>query len=111
MNRRILVAGETQKASLAIALRFQHGFGSAPWSNKQRGIVFKSHAVRLPQIQVVGLQTVERFLKHPRGEFAVAAVGADFGHQEDAVAPSLEALAQPVFTLSEMVFPTVVEEG
>jgi hypothetical protein len=66
--------------------------------------------VDLPQIQVVGLEAIERFLEHPHGERFVAAVRADFGHQKNAIATAFERAAEPLFGLAAMIFPAVVEE-
>ena len=66
--------------------------------------------MNLPQIQVIGLQPPQRLLQHLHREILIAAVGADLGHQEHAVAPALQRFAHPVFGLAAMIFPAVVEE-
>ena len=64
-------------------------------------------AVNLPEVQVVGLQSAERLFEHLRGKRSVATVGADLCHQEDLVAPTFKAQAEPGLSFAAIVFPRI----
>src|SRR6185312_15878796 len=59
---------------------------------------------------MIGLQTVQGLFEHPECEVLVAAVRADFGHQENLIALAAERAPHPVLSFAAMVFPAVVEE-
>ncbi len=105
------MAGETDEADLALFLGFAKGFGGAIGADEQFGIVVKAYAMNLPEIEVVGLQAAEGLLQHLHGEGSVAAVSADFGHEEDFVAIAFEGVAHPDFGFAAVIFPAVIEEG
>src|SRR5205085_3505897 len=63
------------------------------------------------EVEVVGPQPAERLVEHFQREVPAAAMGADLGHEEDAVAAAVEAAAEPVFGPAVPVFPAVVEKG
>jgi hypothetical protein len=46
--------------------------------------------VDLPHIQVIGLQTGQRFFEHAHGDVFLPSVGADLGHHDRFVAFALE---------------------
>src|SRR5690242_15485908 len=54
---------------------------------------------------------MERFVEHAKGEILIAAVRADFGHEEHTTANALQAFSHPIFSLAAMIFPAVIEEG
>ena len=89
MNVRVLVAGESNEPYLALFLGFAQGFCRPIWANEQLGIVVEANTVDLPEIKMVGLQTVQRLLQHLHGEIGVPAVSANLGHQENFVAAAL----------------------
>ena len=60
---------------------------------------------------MVGLQPAQRLVEHLHRQIRAAAVGADLGHEEDLVAPALEATAEPVLGAAVPVLPAVVEKG
>ncbi len=66
-----------------------------------------TNAVNLPEVQVVGLQSAERLFEHLRGKRSVATVGADLCHQEDLVAPTFKAQAEPGLSFAAIVFPRI----
>ncbi len=65
----------------------------------------------LPEIEVIGLQAVQRLLEHLHREILAAAVRAYLRHQKYAVAAAPQAFAHPDFALAAMIFPAVVEES
>jgi hypothetical protein len=65
----------------------------------------------LPQIEVIGLETPQRFFQHLGGQRTVPAVRAHFRHQKNAIAAALQGLAHPVFRFAAVVLPAVVEKG
>src|ERR1700683_1248234 len=111
MNLRILVASESDEADLAILLGFFERFGCAVGTNKQVGIVVESHAVNLPQIEVIGLQAAQGFFEHLKREAGIAAVRTSLGHQENFVAAAFQTDAHPYFGFSPAVFPAVIKKG
>jgi hypothetical protein len=50
-------------------------------------------------------------VQHAQCQVFVAAVCADFGHEENLVAHTFQSLAHPVFGSPAVVFPTVIEEA
>src|ERR1700733_13113716 len=111
MNLRILVAGKTHKPHLAILLRFGQRFRRAVGSNKKLRVILKSHAVTLPKVEMVGLQTPQRLFQHLQRQARIATMGARFGHQENFVPPPLQARAHPDFRFSAAILPTIIEKG
>jgi hypothetical protein len=59
---------------------------------------------------MIGLQAAQGFLQHAQGNFFIAAVGADFGHDERLIAFPFQCLADAVFTEAVVIFPGVVEK-
>ena len=98
------------KRTLPCFLAWSKRFEDAALAIGQFGVVVEGDAVDLPEVEMVGLQAPQRLLQHLHGQFLAAAVRANLGHQEDFVAPALEAAAHPVFRLAVVVFPAVVEE-
>ena len=62
MDRRALVAGEADVADLALLARPQHGLQRAAWREHALGIVHADDLVELQQVDVIGLQALQRFL-------------------------------------------------
>ena len=74
------------------------------------GVVEVDTLMDLPQVQVIGPQTPQRLLELAHGDRRVAAVRADFRHQEDRVPPIGDGASHPALTLPFVVLPGVVEE-
>ena len=53
-------------------------FEDASFGVSQLGFVIEADAVDLPQIEVVGLEPTQRFLKHLQGQIGAAAMGLLF---------------------------------
>jgi len=66
--------------------------------------------VNLPQVEVVGLESPQRLLELPHRDRGVAAVGADLGHEEHAVAAVRNRPAHALFADAVVVLPGVVHE-
>ena len=105
-----LVAGEADVAHLARFFGLVQRLDHAALGKVPLGVVVVDALVDLPQVEVVGLQALQRLFELPQAHLLVAAVGADLGHQEDLVAPPLESLAHPLLALAVVVLPGVVEE-
>ena len=86
MDGGIFVAGETDEADFALFLGLVERFGGAVGADKKFGIVVEADAVNLPEVEMIGLKAAQGLFEHLHGEGAFAAVGADFGHEEDFVA-------------------------
>src|ERR1700722_12048103 len=110
MHRRTLMARESDEANLAVFLGLNQRLRRAVRANKQIGIVFEGDAVDLPQIQMIGLESAQRFFEHPHRQRLIAPVRANLRHQENLVALSFEARAHPDFAFPAMIFPAIVEE-
>ena len=110
MDAGIFVAGEADEADFALFLRFGEGFGGAAGGEDQFGIVVVDDFVDLPEIEMIGLQAAQGFFEHLHGDVFVAAVGADFGHEEGLVAFAFQGDAEFFFADAVVVFPGVVEE-
>jgi hypothetical protein len=92
-------------------LGMEHGLRRATGANEEVRVVLEDHAVSLPEVEVVGLQAVERLLEHLQSQRPIAAMRANPGHQENLVAFAAKRGAHPAFRLAAVVFPAVVKEG
>ena len=110
MDGWVFVAGEADVAYLAGLFGFVQRLDHAALGKVALGVVVVDALVDLPQVEMVGLQTLERLVELAHGYRLVAAVRAHLGHEEDPVAPAFESLAHPVFTLAVVVFPGIIEE-
>ena len=107
----ILVAGEADEAHLALLASPAASASAAPSGREdQVRIVVVDHFVDLPHVEMIGLQAAQRLLQLLHGHIFAAAVRADLGHQDGAVALALQRLAQPLLALAVVVIPGVVEE-
>ncbi len=102
--------GEADEADLALLLRLIERFDHAVLREDQIGIVVVDYFVNLPDVQMIGLQTAERFVQHAHGDVLIAPMRADLGHQDHLVAFPLERVAEPHFTFAVVIIPGVVEE-
>src|SRR3954471_22310713 len=60
---------------------------------------------------MIRLEPPQRFLQHSQPKCFISTVGADLGHEEDLVPPSLKALAHPDFGFSAVIFPAIIEKA
>ena len=111
MDIGILVAGEADEPDLAVALRAIERLDHAAAREVTIGVVVVGALVHLPQVKVVGLETLERFVELSHRHPGVAAMRADFRHQEHALAAAGDRAPHPDFALVLVVLPRVVEEG
>ena len=86
------------------------GFDHSAGGEVQIGIVVVDDFVNLPQIEMIGLETFQRFFELPHGHLFIAAMRADLGHQKHFVAFAGQRLAHPFLAAMVVVFPGVVEE-
>ena len=111
MYFRTLVSGKTDVADLAGLLRLEERLGVTAFSEMLLRLAVESNAVDLPEVEMIGLEPLQRFVEHLQREFLVAPVRTDLGHQEHFVAASLERASEPVLAPAFPVLPAVVEEG
>jgi hypothetical protein len=111
MNVGILMAGKSDETDFAILLGFVERFGSASFSDEKVRIIVEGHAVHLPEIEMIGLQTPKRLLQHEQGKAAIATVRASFCHEKNFVTVAFEARAHPDFSLAAAILPAIVVEG
>src|SRR3954470_11960136 len=110
MHSRILMPSKADKTHFALLFRLLQSLGGAIRPHEQLGIVIECDAMNLPEIEMVGLQTPQRLLKHPHCEIFVASVRAYFGHQEDPFPLATQRRTHPVFGFSAMIFPAIIEK-
>ena len=68
MNAGVFMAGESDEANLALLFGFGSASAAPPGADEQLGIVVEGDTVNLPEIEVIGLQPLERLLEHLHGE-------------------------------------------
>src|SRR5256712_2124291 len=109
MDGGALVAGETDVADLARALRRHHRFQRAVRAEHAFRIRHADHLVELHEVDAVGLEPAERFLDLLRGALLAAAV--DLGHQKRFLAIAVaERLSHAELARATVVVPALVEE-
>ena len=110
MDVRIFVAGEAHEAHFALLLCLIESFNGAAGREDSVRVVIVDDFVDLPDVQMIRAQSYERLFELAHGDFFIAAVGAELGHQDDFVAAAHERFAHALFAEALMVFPGVVEE-
>src|ERR1700721_2843803 len=104
------MSSESEKPYFALPPGFEQSFRRAIGSKDQVRIVFVDHLVYLPHIEMIGLQTSQRFFKLAHGDILVASMRTHLGHHDGAVPLALERATQPFLAQTLMIFPRVVEE-
>src|SRR5437016_12465032 len=109
MDGGALVAGETDVADLARALRRHHRFQRAVRPDRPLRIRHPDPFVELHEFDAVGLQSPERLVDLPRGTLLVAPV--DLGHEKRLFAIAVaQRLSHAELARPAVVVPAVVEE-
>src|ERR1700737_1919978 len=109
MDVRTLGSGESDEADLPRFLRLECRFHCPARCKNAFRIVHSNNFVELQEVDVIGLESAERFFNLARSRFLVAPV--DFGHQERSLAIAVvERLAHADFTLPVVVVPAVIEK-
>jgi hypothetical protein len=98
------------EANFAVFLGFFQRFSSPIGANKKLWIIIEGHAVNLPEIQVIGLKSPQRFFQHGKRETGVPAVGASLSHQKHFVPTALQPRTHPQFRFSSAILPAIVEK-
>ncbi len=106
-----LVPGKADEAGLALLFGKGQRFEHATLGVGKSRIVVEDHAVDLPQVEVIRLQSAKRFLKHSHGKSRAAAMRTNLGHEKDVAAPALECPAKPILGPAVPILPTVVAKG
>src|ERR1700691_1928012 len=101
---------ESEKPHLALPPGFEQSFRRAIWSKDQVRIIFVDYLVYLPDIEMIGLQTSQRFFKLAHGDILVTPMRTDLRHNDGAVPLALERATQPLLAQALMIFPGIVEE-
>src|ERR1700686_3014955 len=60
---------------------------------------------------MVGMESAQRLLEHPKRQVFPASMRADLCHQENAVPLAAQCRPHPVFAFAAMIFPAIIEEG
>ena len=106
---RALVTGEADVAQLARLLRLQHRLQSPARREDAVRVLHADDLVELQQVDVIGLQPLQRLVELPRG--ALLAPAVDLGHQKGFLPVAVaQRLAHPDLALAVVVVPAVVEE-
>ena len=109
VNVRVFVTRKTDETDFACFLRFQHRFHRAIFGEDAVGIFEADDFVVLEQVEVIGLQPLQRLVNLAGCFLAGAAI--ELGHQENFVAVStLERLSHAHFTGAVVVVPGIVHE-
>lgn len=109
VNTRVFVASKAKKSYFTRLSGFDCGAKTALF-NDPFGIVIPVAFVELPKIEVVGLQTRQRFVETAHGSFVVAI--AVLRHEEDFVALAIHCKrpSHDVFRHAVEIIPGIVEE-
>src|ERR1035437_9386023 len=106
----VFVAGEADVADLAGFLCLLEGFDGPAVGEAAVGILHAQVLVDLHEVDVVGLQPLERFVDLAGGGLLCASV--KLGHEEDLLAVAVaQRLAHPDLAFAVVVVPAVVHES
>jgi hypothetical protein len=108
VNRRTLVAGESDEPHLAVLPGLGQGLDDPAGGEVQLGLVLVDDLVDLPEVEMIRPQPRQRLLELTHRDLPVAAVRANLGHQEDLVAPALQRVAWYSQALSKKVRPASI---
>ena len=98
------------KRALPGLLRFQHRLQGAALGEEAIGVLHADVLVELDQVDVIGLQPLERFVDLLGRRLLRAAV--ELGHEEDLLPIAVaKGLAHADFALALVVVPGVIQEG
>ena len=89
MYRRVFVPRETSKTNLALFFCFIQRFDHTTLCKMQVRVVLVDDLVNLPQVQMVGAQSLKGLLQLLHGDVLIPAMRANLAHQENFIAPSL----------------------
>ena len=110
VNAGIFVSGESDRPHFPLLLSLQQRLSRAARGEDQVRISFVNHFVDLPDVQVIGLQSPQRFFQLLHGHIFAASVSADFGHDHGLVALPFQRGAQHFFAVTVVIVPGIVEE-
>src|SRR5438132_7291599 len=109
MDVRTLVAGESDVSNLASLLGLQGSFHAAAGAKDAVRISHANHFMKLPEVEVIGLQPLQRFIELLGGRLFGLAV--NLGHKECFLPISVaQRLSHANLALTFVVIPTVIEE-
>src|SRR5947209_6061180 len=109
VNVRTLVSGKSDVAHLPGLFGFEHRFHAPAVRKYSLWIRIANDFMELQQIDVIGLQTLERFLQLLSSHLLSAPV--NLSHQERLLPISVaQCLSHPDLALPVVVIPAVVEE-
>src|SRR5579863_8665339 len=109
MDAGTFVARESDVANLARFLGLKRRFHASAGGEDAFGIGHADDFVKLQEIDIICLESAQRFLNLPRGGFLVT--GVDLRHQESSLAIAVEkCLAHAKLAVPLVVVPAVVEK-
>src|SRR5580704_8173421 len=110
VNEWILVSGKTDVADFPCFSGLQHRFLSSAFAKDAVGVLGTNHFVMLEEINVVGLQSLQRIVQLTCRFFFGPTI--DFCHQKDFLTVDLpKSLTHPNFALAVVVVPAIVQKG
>ena len=104
------MTGEADVAHLPLALRLVERVHDATFGEMPLGVVVVHALVYLPEIEIIGAQTLQRFLELTHRDFRVTSMRAHLGHQKDHIAPVVDGLPHTLFALAFVILPGVVKK-
>ncbi len=110
MDTRVFMPGEPQVPNLSLLERLERRVDGAVFGEDPVGIVVVDHFMKLPQVDMVGLEPAQAVFEV--GLSLAGGAAANLGHEEDLVAPASlgEGLAHSLLGDAVVVVPGVVHE-
>ena len=109
IDRRVLVSVESDEADLSLLLCFGKGFENTIVRVDQFGVIVVDDLVNLPDIEMIGLQPVQRCLQHTHRSFPIT-VRAGGAHDDNVLSHALESEAKLLFAEASVKLPGIVED-
>ena len=101
---------ESYEADLSLLLSLGKGLENTVARVDQFGVIVVDNLVNLPDIEMIGLQTVQRRIQHAHGGVLTGAMGADGAHDDDFFSFAFEGEAKLLFTETTVKHPGIVED-
>lgn len=109
VDRRVLVSVKSHETDLSLLLCLGEGFENTVVRVDQLGVIVEDDLVNLPDIEMIGLQPVERCLQHAHRSFWTRVRG-EGAHHDDVVSFAFEGDAELLFAEAFVKLPGIVED-
>jgi PAS domain S-box-containing protein len=109
VDRRVLVSVKSHEADLSLLLCLGEGFENTVVRVDQLGVIVEDDLVNLPDIEMIGLQPVERCLQHAHRSFWTRVRG-EGAHHDDIVSFAFEGDAELLFAEAFVKLPGTVQD-